>query len=131
MIVNLDTRRTIAEAPVAVLSRWQQLLRFGAKRLRRMQYDAMVLQRRHTLFLGLAPCKLDIIFVDAEQVVRQLHRSVPPGKLMIRCPGADAIILLPRGIIAATHTRIGHRLNISLELTPAAIRQLLLPEPHI
>jgi uncharacterized protein len=37
---------------------------------------------------------LDLIFLDREGGVLELHRGVPPGRF-IRCPGAMAVLELP------------------------------------
>jgi uncharacterized membrane protein (UPF0127 family) len=37
---------------------------------------------------------LDLLFLDGEGGVLELHRGVPPGRF-IRCPGAMAVLELP------------------------------------
>jgi uncharacterized membrane protein (UPF0127 family) len=37
---------------------------------------------------------LDLIFLDAQENVVELRRSVPPGE-WVRCPEADAVLELP------------------------------------
>jgi uncharacterized protein len=65
----------------------------------------------HTFFMRFA---IDLVYLDRANTVRKVRASVPPWRLSA-CLTAHSILELPSGVIGATQTEPGDK----LEFTPA------------
>jgi uncharacterized protein len=52
---------------------------------------------------------IDVIFLDADYVVKKIVGDLPP-MLTARCPGGEMVLELPAGTVEATCTRVGQQL---------------------
>ena len=130
MIVNLDTRRTLARHPLFVHSRvrqWCEMILSGTNVHPR--YDAFVLVGRKGIFLERLYRKYDVIFLNDQSSVCALQK--PGGRhhhrLFLSAPDAQVTLLLPRGAIRRSRSAIGHRINVDKELAPELFQRMLNP----
>ena len=82
-------------------------------------FDAMVFERCnsvHTLFMSIS---LDIIFIDREHSVCELHRAVPPWRFCVHSKQGKTVIELPVGVIEKTNIEVGDFLDLNAEAVKA------------
>ncbi|WP_129628193.1 DUF192 domain-containing protein [Candidatus Oscillochloris fontis] len=63
----------------------------------------------HTFFMRFP---IDVVFINRARQVVGLHHAMPPGRPYAGARGARAVIELPAGIIAASHTAVGDQLEL-------------------
>lgn len=115
MIYNLSKKRCLSRAPVFATS--------FVVRCRGMigrdfhNFDAMVFNRCnaiHTLFMSIP---LDVVFLDRENHVCKISKSLKPWRPLVRCGQAYAVLELPAGTLEQSDTREGDVLDLNAELT--------------
>jgi hypothetical protein len=122
MIVNLTKMRCLSREPFYAVSPGARLRGMIGKRFD--GFDSMVFQRCraiHTMFM-LMP--IDVIFVDRANTVCAVHRELPPWLPMIFSRRAIATVELPAGVLAATGTEIGDKIDLNSELTGDIIQEM-------
>ncbi len=123
MIANLTNKTYIARKPFFAVSFGDRLQGMIGRKFHESGFDAMVFKgcnNIHTLFMGQ---KIDVIFLDAENKVVGLRKSLARWLLCVRCTKAVTTIELPEGIIEHNGTEIGHVLNVSEESMPELAAQ--------
>ena len=84
----------------------------GLALLRRERAGAGVLiPRCHSVHTFGMRFRLDLVFLDGEGRVLEVHRAVPPRRV-IRCAGADAVLELPAPEEHAVHRLERRRLHL-------------------
>jgi hypothetical protein len=69
----------------------------------------------HTFFMQFS---IDLVYLDRNNTVRKVRESVPPWRLSA-CLSAHSILELPSGVIRATRTERGDRLEFAPATAPA------------
>lgn len=67
----------------------------------------------HTFFMKFA---IDLVYIDRDRVVRKVRDAVKPWRMSI-CLSAHSIIELPAGVVRASGTQAGDRLEVESELS--------------
>ncbi len=80
-------------------------------------FDAMVFDSCsmiHTCFMSIS---LDVCFLDRENRILLLKKSLPPWVPAVSCRGAVTVVELPEGAAGRTGTQEGDLLDLSAELS--------------
>lgn len=122
MIVNLTRMRCLSREPLYAVSPAMRLRGMIGRRFD--GFDAMVFQRCraiHTMFM-LMP--IDVMFVDRENTVCAVYRELAPWLPLVACRRALTTVELPAGVLAATGTGIGDKVDLNSELAGDIIQRL-------
>jgi len=63
----------------------------------------------HTMFMRSA---IDVLFLDSERRVIEMHPRVPPNRPFVTCFGASNVVELGAGAIASRRIRLGDRIRL-------------------
>lgn len=63
----------------------------------------------HTMFMRAA---IDVLFLDSEHRVIEMHPAVRPNRPLLTCFGATDVVELGAGAIAARRIRLGDRIRL-------------------
>ena len=124
MIVNLTNKRYIARNPFFALSFYDRMRGMIGRRFDAAGFDAMVFtgcNAIHTFFMSK---RIDVIFLDSENKVVALRKSLARWLMAVRCFKAVTTIELPEGVIEHSETKIGDVLNVSEELVAGLSTQI-------
>ncbi len=132
MIINLTKKKILAQNPKAARS--------FAERGRGMigrnfeNFDAMVFDRCNCIHTLLMSITIDVLFVNRDNVVCELRKSLKPWRPFIRSGKAISVIELPQGAIEKSETKIGDVLNLNAEVTQEReeeLKQKILSTPEV
>jgi uncharacterized membrane protein (UPF0127 family) len=115
MIVNLTNKRYISRSPFFAINFCDRIRGMIGRKFHVSDFDAMVFagcNAIHTFFMSQ---KIDVIFLDPENKVVGLRKSLARWLMAVRCPKAATTIELPEGVIEHSGTEIGHTINVSEE----------------
>jgi uncharacterized membrane protein (UPF0127 family) len=115
MICNLTKKKAISHHTFYALSFWQR----GRGMIGRNfdNFDAMVFNQCNSIHTMFMSQKIDVLFVDIENKVCALRKSLLPWRPFIRYPKAVTVIELPEGNIERTGTELGDVLDLNAELS--------------
>ena len=123
MIFNLDRRTYLAKSPRTMISFGERLRGMIGRRFS-PELDAAVFPNCnsiHTLFMGQP---IDVVFLDAESRVVKLAVGLPPWRPMTCARRAVTVIELPPGAIEASASEVGDIVNLNMNLTPEAAKNI-------
>ena len=63
----------------------------------------------HTLFMRAG---IDVLFLDSDRRIIEMHANVRPNRLVLSCFGATHVVELGTGAIAARRLRVGDRIRL-------------------
>lgn len=63
----------------------------------------------HTMFMRTA---IDVLFLDSERRVIEMHPEVKPNRALLTCFGAANVVELGAGAIASSRIRLGDRIRL-------------------
>lgn len=110
-IVNLRTGRVLCNFGGLAISPDER--RIGLLRSPRLQPGEGLLLSpcEHIHTVGM-PFAIDVLFLDAEQIVLQIGLDIGPGRQFL-CPGAASALELPPGMIEGSGTLVNDQLEIT------------------
>ena len=115
MIYNLSKKKYISKAPVCargILSRARGMIGRDF-----VNFDAMIFENCnsiHTIFMSI---DLDVLFIDPENRICAVRKTLTPWQLCARCASATTVIELPAGTIEKTGTDTGDFIDLNSELS--------------
>ena len=118
MIVNLTNKRYIARKPYFAVSFLDRLQGMIGRKFHTSGFDAMVFDRCNCIHTFFMAQRIDVIFLDAENKVVGLKKSLSCFHPCVRCAKAVRTIELPAGVIEHSATELGHILNVAEESVP-------------
>lgn len=115
MIYNLSKKKYISRAPVCAIS----ILARARGMIGRdfINFDAMIFENCnsiHTMFMSI---DLDVLFIDSENRICAVRKSMKPWRICARCASAITVIELPAGTIENTGTDTGDFIDLKSELS--------------
>ncbi len=122
MIVNLTRMRCLAHEPFYAVTLGARMRGMIGRKFD--GFDAMVFNRCnsiHTMFMSMP---IDVIFADRENTVCAVYHRLPPWLPVIYCRRALVTVELPPGVLEATGTVVGDKVDLNSELTGDAVREL-------
>lgn len=96
-------------------------------------FDAMVFYRCnsiHTIFMSM---KIDVLFVDSENIICEIRERLLPWKPFVRCSKATTVIELPSGRVEEVGAEVGDVIDLNAELTKETekgLRASIIPAPE-
>lgn len=87
-------------------------------------FDAMVFYRCksiHTIFMSM---KIDVLFVDSENIICEIRERLLPWKPLVRCSKATTVIELPSGRVEKVGAEVGDVIDLNAELTKETEKKL-------
>ena len=124
MIYNINQRKYLARHPRWAEGWFERLRGMIGRRFVDGKLDAMVFERCGSVHSCWMSIPLDLIFLDADRNVVALRANLRPWRFCVNCRRAVTVVELPAGVIAATRTRVGDRLNLNSTLDGGAIEKL-------
>jgi uncharacterized membrane protein (UPF0127 family) len=115
MIRNLSKKTIISKRPLVAVCFFER--GFGMIGRHFDRFDAMVFndcRAIHTMFMTM---KIDVLFVDRENRVCEIRKSLDTWKPFVSCPQASSVIELPRGAIARSLTEKGDFIDLNANPT--------------
>ena len=124
MIYNINRRKYLARHPRWAVSWFDRLRGMIGRRFVTGEFDAMVFERCGSVHSFWMSIPLDLIFLDADRRVVAVRSDFRPWRWPVACRRAVTVVELPAGVIVATRTRVGDRLNLNSTLDGGAIEKL-------
>lgn len=75
----------------------------------------------HTFFMSR---RIDVVFLNGESEIVGLYRGVRPWRPILFCWQAQITLEFPEGIIDASCSKIGHKVNWNSDLCPETIKKI-------
>ncbi len=113
MIFNLVSFRCLAHEPCTALS-WHDRLRGMIGRRFSERMDGMVFPHCGAVHSCFMSFKIDVVFLDSSSTVVGIVKGMKPWCFYAGCRRAVTVVELPEGMIAASDTKIGDRINLNM-----------------
>ncbi len=113
MIRNLSRGTTLASAPRYAKTFFARFLGLMGRKTFPEGSDALIFVACPSIHCFFMRMTIDAVFVDREGRVTQIFPGLKPWRLAFGGKGAYAVIELPAGVIEATRTAPGDRLEIA------------------
>jgi len=124
MIVNLTNKRYIARSPFFAINFSDRLRGMIGRKFHISDFDAMVFSGCNAIHTFFMSQKIDVLFLDPENKVIGLRKSLARWLMSVRCAKAVTTIELPEGVIEHSGTEIGHTINVSEEIVAGLSTQI-------
>ena len=124
MIYNINQRKYLARQPRWAVGWFERLRGMIGRRFVDGELDAMVFERCGMVHSCWMSIPLDLLFLDVDRRVVAVRCDFRPWRWPVGCRRAVTVVELPAGVIAATRTRVGDRLNLNSTLDGETIEKL-------